>query len=119
MVPLNRLGAQLFRPNALKFGAPRTVQPVVRSRLLLQARNVSLFSPTASRQSAAQITHKLPAERDAEGASTQRFREFDLQNKVFIVTGGGRGLGLTMAEALVEAGGTGNTAFSPPGDNVL
>ncbi|EED20984.1 short-chain dehydrogenase, putative [Talaromyces stipitatus ATCC 10500] len=32
----------------------------------------------------------------------QRFREFDLQGKVFVVTGGRRGLGLAMAEALVE-----------------
>ncbi|KIX09081.1 uncharacterized protein Z518_00159 [Rhinocladiella mackenziei CBS 650.93] len=34
-----------------------------------------------------------------------RFSEFDLQGKVFVVTGGGRGLGLTLAEALVEASG--------------
>lgn len=32
---------------------------------------------------------------------------FDLSGKVFIVTGGGRGLGLTLAEALAEAGGSG------------
>jgi hypothetical protein len=31
----------------------------------------------------------------------------DLKGKVFIVTGGGRGLGLTMAEGLLEAGATG------------
>lgn len=36
-----------------------------------------------------------------------RFREFDLEGKVFVVTGGGRGLGLALAEALVEAGGEG------------
>ncbi|KAF3023873.1 hypothetical protein E8E15_005929 [Penicillium rubens] len=35
----------------------------------------------------------------------QRFQSFQLRGKVFAVTGGGRGLGLTMAEALVEAGG--------------
>ncbi|KAJ6178558.1 hypothetical protein N7519_009019 [Penicillium mononematosum] len=34
----------------------------------------------------------------------QRFQSFQLRGKVFAVTGGGRGLGLTMAEALVEAG---------------
>jgi hypothetical protein len=34
----------------------------------------------------------------------QRFQAFQLRGKVFAVTGGGRGLGLTMAEALVEAG---------------
>jgi NAD(P)-dependent dehydrogenase (short-subunit alcohol dehydrogenase family) len=37
----------------------------------------------------------------------QRFQEFQLRGKVFAVTGGGRGLGLAMAEALVEAGGEG------------
>ncbi|KAJ5593464.1 hypothetical protein N7537_010368 [Penicillium hordei] len=35
----------------------------------------------------------------------QRFQSFQLRGKVFAVTGGARGLGLTMAEALVEAGG--------------
>ncbi|KAL4947466.1 hypothetical protein BDW69DRAFT_178362 [Aspergillus filifer] len=39
------------------------------------------------------------------GDKRERFREFSLAGKVFAVTGGGRGLGLCMAEALVEAGG--------------
>ncbi|PVH68104.1 NAD(P)-binding protein, partial [Cadophora sp. DSE1049] len=30
----------------------------------------------------------------------RRFREFDLRNKVFAITGGGRGLSLALAEAL-------------------
>ncbi|OAG41865.1 hypothetical protein AYO21_03868 [Fonsecaea monophora] len=34
-----------------------------------------------------------------------RFREFDLEGKVFVVTGGARGLGLVLSEALIEAGG--------------
>ena len=34
---------------------------------------------------------------------------FDLSGKVFVVTGGGRGLGLTLAEALAEAGGSGTS----------
>lgn len=37
----------------------------------------------------------------------QRLREFDLRGKVYAVTGGARGLGLAMAEALVQAGGQG------------
>lgn len=49
------------------------------------------------------IAQRLP---DPE-RSPHRFRDFDLQGKVFVVTGGGRGLGLTLAEVLVEAGGKG------------
>jgi NAD(P)-dependent dehydrogenase (short-subunit alcohol dehydrogenase family) len=48
------------------------------------------------------VKEKLP---DPEHAK-YRFREFELANRIFIVTGGGQGLGLTIAEALVEAGGT-------------
>lgn len=54
-------------------------------------------------QEAANITTKFPD----PNQNPNRFGEFSLQGKVFIVTGGGRGLGLSMAEALVEAGGHG------------
>jgi hypothetical protein len=53
-----------------------------------------------SPQGTARITTKLP---DPE-KNPKRFSEFDLLGKVFIVTGGGRGLGLSLAESLVEAG---------------
>ncbi|KAL4928499.1 NAD(P)-binding protein [Aspergillus undulatus] len=51
----------------------------------------------------AHLKEKLPKK---DGDHKERFREFSLAGKVFAVTGGGRGLGLTMSEALVEAGGT-------------
>lgn len=44
--------------------------------------------------------------RGAEVGS-KRFGDFDLAGKVFVVTGGARGLGLALAEALIEAGGRG------------
>lgn len=54
-------------------------------------------------QESANITTKLPD----PNQNPNRFGEFSLQGKVFIVTGGGRGLALSLAEALVEAGGHG------------
>ncbi|KAL1886663.1 hypothetical protein Plec18167_000596 [Paecilomyces lecythidis] len=50
----------------------------------------------------ANIQTKLPGGKDAR--NPQRFREFNLENRTFAVTGGARGLGLSMAEALMEAG---------------
>lgn len=48
------------------------------------------------------IQTKLPPASGKRNA--QRFREFDLEDRVIAVTGGARGLGLSMAEALMEAG---------------
>lgn len=53
----------------------------------------------------ASIKETLPKEPFQQ--TDQRFQSFQLRGKVFAVTGGARGLGLTMAEALVEAGGEG------------
>lgn len=38
-----------------------------------------------------------------------RFKEFDLEDRVYAITGGARGLGLAMAEALLEAGAKGTS----------
>ncbi|KAK3075885.1 hypothetical protein LTR53_000459 [Teratosphaeriaceae sp. CCFEE 6253] len=51
---------------------------------------------------ASAIAQRLPSP-DAQ-QSLHRFREFELDGRVYIVTGGAQGLGLTLAEALVEAG---------------
>ncbi|KAK4619846.1 Short chain dehydrogenases/reductase [Fulvia fulva] len=49
------------------------------------------------------IARKLHDPDEVDGP--HRFREFELNDRVYIVTGGAQGLGLTLAEALVEAGG--------------
>ncbi|KAJ6005664.1 hypothetical protein N7451_003608 [Penicillium sp. IBT 35674x] len=48
------------------------------------------------------IQTKLPSSKDLRNA--KRFREFDMEGRVYAITGGARGLGLSMAEALIEAG---------------
>ncbi|KAI0914306.1 short-chain dehydrogenase [Ustulina deusta] len=40
-----------------------------------------------------------------ENVGQKRLADFDLKGRVFVVTGGARGLGLSLAEALVETGG--------------
>ncbi|GAP87478.2 putative short chain dehydrogenase [Rosellinia necatrix] len=44
-----------------------------------------------------------------EVVGQKRLADFDLAGRVFIVTGGARGLGLSLAEALVETGGKGTS----------
>ncbi|KAI9930325.1 hypothetical protein ASPWEDRAFT_108069 [Aspergillus wentii DTO 134E9] len=48
------------------------------------------------------IQTRIPTLKDNKNGI--RFREFDLEDRVYAITGGGRGLGLAMAEALMEAG---------------
>lgn len=44
---------------------------------------------------------------EAKIAARRYLPDFDIQEKVVVVTGGGRGLGLTMAVALYQAGAIG------------
>lgn len=80
---------------ALRFPARRATAA---NRMIFQPRR--LFPARA-------FAHKAANQRPPEQPANERFREFQLDGKVFAVTGGARGLGLTMAEALAEAGGDG------------
>jgi len=49
---------------------------------------------------------KAPEERaNAPAVGNKRLRDFEIENGVYVVTGGGRGLGCNLAEGLCEAGG--------------
>lgn len=77
----------------------------------------SFFSPSSTRSwnspshhyatAAKTDTHPIQEKLPDPKKVPFRFREFDLNGKVFVVTGGARGLGLALAEALIEAGGIG------------
>jgi len=58
-----------------------------------------------SQQETTAVEEKRARHEAQEGAGGKRFRDFDLAGGVYIVTGAARGLGLHLAEALVEAGG--------------
>lgn len=62
----------------------------------LQTRHLSSTPPTSAKG--------LPP-KDVSSPDRKRFADFQVAGKVFIVTGGARGLGLTLAEGLAEAGG--------------
>lgn len=96
----NRLPRQLKASTISARIRPYEQNPLRQSTI--HVRHLTGSSVVFNRKQSA-IAQRLP---DPE-REPQRFRDFDLQDKVFVVTGGGRGLGLTLAEVLVEAGGKG------------
>lgn len=60
------------------------------------------------------ISNASPDAKEGKSSST-KINRFDLTEKVFVVTGGARGLGLSMAAGLIEAGGTGELTHTCAG----
>lgn len=112
-------------PNKMSFSMSRAFTPVrarfsgaaisISAPRVLASSSTRLYSSTKSAfnpQDIHNISHspdhvqsKLPSKKQLRNAN--RFREFDLEGRVFAITGGGRGLGLSMGEALIEAGAKG------------
>jgi hypothetical protein len=81
-------------------------------RISRHAPVTSTMIPTWSRRA---MTHEASLKAPLHEAQNAfpPLKEFDLRGRVFVVTGGGRGLGLSMAEALMEAGGKGGPQLLP------
>lgn len=95
--------------------ATRALRLTTRQRLstrLVQTRALQPAHP-ATRLAAARGLHSslvaLSQPQPDLDLVRKRFSKFDVAGKVFIVTGGAQGLGLTLAEALVEAGAKGTS----------
>lgn len=68
------------------------------------ALHLASISNSIRRMSLGQGDAKFPKEFEV---GSKRFADFDLAGRTYVVTGGAQGLGLALAEGLVEAGGKG------------
>lgn len=81
-------------------------------RVAYKSSSISRFQPSANllqRRGLAShrdLTYKQTPYEKRENVGDRKYSQFDIGGKVFVVTGGGQGLGFSIAEGLVEAGGT-------------
>ncbi|KAJ5568277.1 hypothetical protein N7450_010763 [Penicillium hetheringtonii] len=98
--------SRAFTPARARFaGAISCSRVLASSSTRLYSSTKSVFNPQdihSMSHSPEHIQSKLPTKKQLRNAN--RFREFDLEDRVYAITGGGRGLGLSMGEALIEAG---------------
>lgn len=78
-------------------------QPLPRQALPLRT---ARYTPVAVR-----AFHSTTPQRNAALGQPHLLPEFSLRDKVIVVSGGARGLGLVQTEALLEAGATGESAW--------
>lgn len=119
------MSQQLMRVVARRFGQNVTAIPKAasaNSALIAQRRLLHSSKQGMASAAAATATHPAPVPPEPrenpavglgpsreENVGAKRLADFDLEGGVFIVTGGARGLGLCLAEGLVEAGGNGTS----------
>lgn len=90
---------------ACRFPQPHRVPACSRTFYASPPRPAQAPDPDVSEKKTVAYSRDVPLQNKNIGAS--RFADFDLGGKVFVVTGGAQGLGLSLAEALVEAGARG------------
>src|ERR1700761_3410599 len=100
----------LPRAAALTLGRPCTIP---RPFSAVVARSANLDVPSSSGLGMSRPLHSTARKLNADPtrSNKQLLPEFSLKDKIVVVSGGGRGVGLVQAEAVLEAGATG-TAFS-------
>jgi hypothetical protein len=99
--------SSLYSPFNGAVPACRCLKPPTQSSRSYHVSSVlSLAKPTNPdpRENAA---HEIAPKQDIN-VGRKRFADFEMKGKVFVVTGGAQGLGLALAESLVEAGGKGS-----------
>jgi hypothetical protein len=106
----------LYAQSATFFHLRRTFANSSRSSRVLCSPDSLLFVKRAATSPTASVLipsreYTPPAQKPA---TTRLLDQFNVQQKVFIVTGGGRGLGLKMAEGIAEAGGKGTCPSLSP-----
>lgn len=74
----------------------------------IAARGIHASAPSLQTKQQPTSSAKGLPPKDLTGSDRKRFADFEVAGKVFIVTGGAQGLGLTLAEGLAEAGGKGS-----------
>ncbi|KAJ5371075.1 uncharacterized protein N7496_007167 [Penicillium cataractarum] len=99
--------SRVFTPARARFVIAAVAAPKVlaSSSTRLYSSTKSAFNPHDIHNISHNPDHiqtKLPSKKQLRNAN--RFREFDMEGRVYVITGGGRGLGLSMGEALIEAG---------------
>ncbi|KAJ5629374.1 hypothetical protein N7528_003031 [Penicillium herquei] len=100
--------SRVLNPARARFAGASVIAPKVlaSSSTRLYSSTKSVFNPHDIHKVSHNPDHiqsKLPSKKELRNA--KRFREFDMEGRVYAITGGARGLGLAMAEAIIEAGG--------------
>ncbi|CAG8334998.1 unnamed protein product [Penicillium salamii] len=107
---------RMLAPTRIRLASASTTVPrIISSSSRLYSNSKSSFNPQDIHNvshSPEHIQTKLPETKLLK--NYHRFSEFDLEGRVYAITGGGGGLGLSMAEALIEAGAKGiSNTFCP------
>ena len=105
LLPLNLARSATLSPH---YHNRRLISSSRRSHLSYDpAEALFVNGSTARKVAIAAVSSRRFATAVRKPAATRLMDQFNVKGKVYIVTGGGRGLGLMMAEGIAEAGGKG------------